>query len=150
MQAANPKIIGNIFRANSSALSNPGGGGGIYCDHSSPFIDSNIFSNNRGYVGGGIYCNFSSSPTITNNRITNNTANAGGAIGCNVYSSPFIMKNAIDSNYASVEGGGIVCFRNSNPEIREKGIDPYPYSFDKQNDAADILKSYENLSEAER
>jgi len=119
---SNPTITGNIIRVNSSGTS-AGGGGGIYCDVSSPVIDSNLFSNNMGYTGGGIYCKYNSSPTITNNEFTNNTGtNSGGAISCSRNSSPIIMDNLMEQNYGGLAGGAIGCYRQSSPEIRGNTI----------------------------
>ncbi|MFC2092744.1 right-handed parallel beta-helix repeat-containing protein [Bacteroidota bacterium] len=120
---SNPTIIGNIIRANNSGTLIYGGGGGIFCNASSPDIDSNIISYNQGYAGAGIYCKNYSSPTIKNNVISNNSAsNSGGGIHCNEESAPLIIKNSILHNYGTEAGGGISCYRSSTPEIRENTI----------------------------
>ncbi|MFC2092741.1 right-handed parallel beta-helix repeat-containing protein [Bacteroidota bacterium] len=116
---SNPTITGNIIRANTGGTAAAGNGGGIYCNASSPIIDSNIISYNQGYVGAGICCISSSSPTITNNEIFNNSAtNSVGGICCHTNSAPLILNNSIQYNYGALGSGGIGCYYDSSPEIR--------------------------------
>jgi len=102
---SSPTIMNNTIRG--SFLDAGGDGGGIYCENSSPTIINNTITNNRTGVGGGIYC-VGSSPTIMNNTITDNSAiRYGGGILCGT-GSPLIANNTITSNSAG-EGGGIYC-----------------------------------------
>jgi len=98
------------------------GGGGIYCRSSSPTITNNIISNNISAAsGGGIYCH-TSSPTIINNTILcNQSGNDGGGIFC-AYSSPSITNNLIKGNYNSYSGGGVFCDYSSSPTITNNTI----------------------------
>lgn len=88
------------------------GGGGIYCDYSSPTImRCNITGNTSLGSGGGIYCN-SSSSMITGCTISNNsTGNRGGGIFC-TYGNPTIVGCTVNGNYA-LQHGGIRCAHNS-------------------------------------
>ena len=88
-------------------------------------LDGFIVTNGSGTVigvytyGGGIYCEHAS-PTITGNTITRNAARWGGGIICD-HASPVISENLITENKAVESmggGGGIYCFRQSSPPIR--------------------------------
>ncbi len=99
-------------------------GGGIYCDHSNPYISKNTITQNLAeWGGGGIYCCYSE-PVITGNTISNNSAYwYGGGIYLSD-SNPKIFGNKIDSNDVSggsAEGGGIYLW-NSNPEMTNNVI----------------------------
>jgi parallel beta-helix repeat protein len=116
---SNPTIRGNIIRVNSAGLSSPAGGGGIFCQYSSPIIDSNIISYNQALAGGGIYCKYNSPAIITNNEVSYNTgSNCGGGIHCNHGANPLIMNNLVKYNHGELAGGGITCHDYSSPEIR--------------------------------
>lgn len=94
------------------------GGGGIFCENSSPTITDNIITNNKARCGGGIVCYQMSSPVITYNIISENTAfDSAGGIACYRGSSPYISYNFITTNIANYGGGGIVCKENSSPTI---------------------------------
>lgn len=89
-----------------------GGGGGIFCEDSSPVISGCIIDDNYSTDdGGGIYCHHSS-PVIMECSITGNTADGknGGGICC-YYSSPTISGCTINENsiQGSWGGGGIFC-----------------------------------------
>jgi len=94
------------------------GGGGIYCDNSSPTLtDCTISGNTANFSGGGIYC-WDSSPTITNCAISGNTANFSGGGGIYCYeSSPTITNCTISGNRADYGGGGIYCEYYSSPTL---------------------------------
>lgn len=92
------------------------GGGGIYCEGSSPTIEGNIIADNFAFdEGGGIYCGeFSSAPIIINNIITANYVYGdmaqGGGICC--WDEVIIVGNTITDNEAFSSrgtGGGISC-----------------------------------------
>jgi hypothetical protein len=68
-----PAIRSNTIFANSAAQ-----GGGIYCDHSSPTINSNIIASSRN--GKGIFCEYESYPVIHYNNVCNNAD--GNFHGC--------------------------------------------------------------------
>ena len=97
-----------------------GGGGGIYCDNSSPTITNCTITDNTGYGlgGGGIYCE-QSNPTITNCKISGNSIYArsqgGGGIYC-YRSNPKISNCTITGNTGDEKGGGIYC-KGSSPTI---------------------------------
>jgi hypothetical protein len=108
-------------RCNSNRVYNePGigdvnlGGGGIYCNNSSPAIISClIMNNNADGSGGGIFCN-KGNPVIYNSIVYDNECSAykdsiwqyGGGIFC-LDSSPAIISCLIESNTAIWSGGGI-------------------------------------------
>ena len=93
-------------------------GGGIYCDRSSPTIDSCIIAGNGArHGGGGIFCYYAS-PLIESCIISENHCNGfsygdGGGIFC-WYSSPTITSCLISDN---LDGGGIFCRGPSSPTI---------------------------------
>ena len=97
----------------------PMGGGGIYCQDSSPTISGNAITHNAADYGGGIACDGFSSPTLSGNTITRNTAAyCGGGVAC-INSSPTLRGNVVAGNaagegHADEEtregcGGGIYC-----------------------------------------
>ena len=86
----------------------PYGGGGIYCNSSSPcLLNVTITDNSAEYYGGGIYCN-SSNPSLTNVTITDNQAKYGGGIYCKLSNSS-LTNVTITGNSAEYSGGGIYC-----------------------------------------
>jgi parallel beta-helix repeat protein len=118
-EGASP-IIGNNKISGNIAIRS--GGGGIYCDYSSPTISNNtIDGNSTNYDGGGIYC-FDSFPIITNNIISGNSAEHGGGIYCYYHSSPTISNNTIVGNNAGYGGGGIYSCMSSSPIISNNVI----------------------------
>ncbi|MHC4944807.1 MAG: right-handed parallel beta-helix repeat-containing protein, partial [Planctomycetota bacterium] len=87
-------------------------GGGIYCKYSSPTISGNIIVGNQvsefGF-GGGIY---GSSPTIQGNIVALNSAlgvnhSGGGGINLGGDDAPVVRNNLIIGNSAGREGGGL-------------------------------------------
>ncbi len=128
---SNATLTNNTLINNTAAFNAADGkGGGIYCNGSSPTIDTNsITLNTAGDAGGGIACEAGSTAVINHNVITSNTAaNSGGGISCDG-SSPSITNQtslgqadgqpgSIDSNTAStLDGGGIYCTNGSIPMI---------------------------------
>jgi len=108
----------------------PEGGGGIFCDASSPIIKENIIRNNEVYSasGAGIFCYGGASPMISDNTITYNICDAespstgGGGIGCFGACSPTIENNTIEHNFHYVMGGGIFCASGGSPIIKGNTI----------------------------
>ena len=87
-------------------------GGAIFCNYSSPIIRNNTISNNTSYLGGGISCyNSDSSHIITNNIISNNSAFSGGGI---YFNGNVTIRNNFISNNSATYGGGISCDNNTN------------------------------------
>jgi parallel beta-helix repeat protein/predicted outer membrane repeat protein len=91
------------------------GGGGIYCENSSPIITDCIIRDNTvsGNGGGGICLNYSS-PTISGCTIINNLVyndENGGGIYCGPTSSTTISNCIIADNGSIFDGngGGIYC-----------------------------------------
>jgi parallel beta-helix repeat protein len=81
-------------------------GGAVYCENSSPTIESNLITDNYAHNGAGIYCEYAD-PIIRNNTLMYDTAQSyGGAILC-LNCSPTIMGNTITHNTAGTNGGGI-------------------------------------------
>ncbi len=97
-----------IIRNNKITKNKDHFGGGIACMYKAcrAKIVENLFIQNEGVVGGGIFI-FDSSPTVLNNRIVDNEASyRGGGIFCK-FANPLIVGNEITDNYAEVNGGGI-------------------------------------------
>ena len=92
------------------------GGGGIYCNSSSPSISNSTISENSADYGGGIYCR-DSSPSISNCTISENSADYGGGIFCWENSNPSISDCIIRENSAGSYGGGITCWDSSSPSV---------------------------------
>jgi len=93
------------------------GGGGMYCNRSSPTITHCTIRNNGavgGYQyhgnGGGVYCAGFSSPTFDSCTIQENSANNGGGVYCDGYSSPQFTNCHISGDSASYKGGGVCCY----------------------------------------
>ncbi|MBL7023179.1 MAG: hypothetical protein ISR90_03875, partial [Candidatus Marinimicrobia bacterium] len=93
------------------------GGGGIYCEYSSPNLENVTISGNSAECsGGGIYCNYSS-PNLANVTISGNSAEwSGGGISCGSFSSPSLENVTISGNSAS-SGGGISSSSSSSPSL---------------------------------
>ncbi|MFH2002027.1 MAG: exo-alpha-sialidase, partial [Planctomycetota bacterium] len=83
-----------------------GGGGGIYCDASSPTIVNNCIVNNWATLGAGIFL-YDSSPIITNNTLYHNMASTSGG-GLYVKNSNPFVRNTIIWNNTAPSGAGIV------------------------------------------
>ncbi|MAE70563.1 MAG: hypothetical protein CME06_08860 [Gemmatimonadetes bacterium] len=84
-----------------------GGGRGIRCSSSSPFVDHcTIAGNSSDDSGGGLYCD-NSSPTLTSCAITGNSAinDGGGLYGRS--SAPTLNNCTIAGNSTSEDGGGL-------------------------------------------
>ena len=92
-----PLIEKNAIINNESV----GLGAGIVCGaHSYPMISENIIIGNSNSAyggGGGFYCN-DSSPTIYKNYICGNSSGYGTGIHCHINSSPNILLNIISGN----------------------------------------------------
>lgn len=103
-------------------------GGRIYCDNSSPIVESCIVSTNVALRGGGIACKESNS-VIVNCIISNNTASltpsswwsrwhdgAGGGIWFSSRNnqSPMLINCIVSGNQASEYGGGICVDRDNS------------------------------------
>jgi signal transduction histidine kinase/DNA-binding response OmpR family regulator len=120
---SNATIKYNSFFDNSTEYTEEQGGGGIYCNESSPWIGENKFFNNRAFVGAGVHCRRYSSPTIINNEFNNNEVyNSCAAICCNLGSNPIIKNNLIRNNHGPFGGGGIGCYNESSPLIENNEI----------------------------
>ncbi|HHE39096.1 MAG TPA: hypothetical protein ENL20_11090, partial [Candidatus Cloacimonetes bacterium] len=97
-------------------------GGGIYCtNHSDPYLQNLLITNNSARSrGGGVYCHFSD-PTLENITISeNNITGYGYGGGINFYhSNPTLINVIISGNsssgsYDGGHGGGMYC-ENSDP-----------------------------------
>jgi hypothetical protein len=110
---SSPTIEGNIIRTGCCMA---GLGGGIYCDGtSSSLIADNIFELNYAQGGGAILCTDSAAPTIINNLFLSNNSLMGGGVFCNLSSSPSIMNSTFTSNGATSAGGAIWVFTSGSP-----------------------------------
>lgn len=103
-----------------------GRGGGIACSGgSAPSVVNAVFVGNRGdYGGGGVYCE-NSSPTLQTVRFEGNKSQGdspgpanGGGVDC-IASSPLISECVFIDNWAMMHGGGVACRDGSNPTLRE-------------------------------
>ena len=95
-----------VKNGNGTALIGDTLGGGIYCNNSSSAaISECIISGNTASNGGGVYCK-DSSLSILNCIILGNTASNGGGI-YSEYSSPNLVNCTIAGNTSSSNGGGI-------------------------------------------
>jgi len=108
-------------------------GGGIFVDHSSPFIEGytngsiNAIQCNSAINGGGIYCYNYATPeiggTYCDNIIYNDASHKGGGMFIDATSLPYLsIKNKFNYNEAD-SGGGIFIdnpdFNLSNQEIKQ-------------------------------
>jgi len=98
------------------------GGGGIYCENSSPTITGNIITGNDiGWdgVGGGIYCIYGS-PLVDSNVISDNAISFHGQ-GCGgicfIVSNAIISNNLIENNRTVESRGGGGGFYDSTPTL---------------------------------
>ena len=104
-------------------------GGGLYLKESDPsyITDGCIISNNIAFYhgGGGIFCDYSS-PEIEDCSIMDNHAlkgtsdlelASGGGIYIGPSTSPKINNSSFKGNISKWQGGGLYCGENSNPEI---------------------------------
>jgi hypothetical protein len=105
------------------------GGGGIYCDASSPTIQYNTITGNTANNAGGVGVLFASKAVITHNTIFENLAHVtpgsiggGGGIAVGFDSDAVVSHNDIYSNTSHKAGGGIACGFDSNPVIKNNTI----------------------------
>ncbi len=106
-------ILSGLTLQNGKMPSVLSGGGGIYCERSSPSITYCIITDNSATLGdtsggGGIHCN-QSSPSISHCTITNNSAWDGGGIYCTNFSFPIIKHCLFYGNFSEYTGGAIFC-----------------------------------------
>jgi parallel beta-helix repeat protein len=116
-------VLDGFTLTNGSGIYDPSWGfvgGGIYCFFSTPTISNNMIVDCSVQYGGGIYCEYAS-PEIANNTITGNWAWLGGGIYCSYDSSPWISKNDINGNIAQKGGAVYICI-GSNPSISNNMI----------------------------
>jgi len=118
---SSPQIEHNNIQNNTAYYSDGGLGGGIYLDNVSgtPHILYNTISyNDARNCGGGIYCSHSSPVVNSNANISNNKAEINGGGIFILDCSPQIKDNRICDNLAFSFGGGIfVMGESSEPEI---------------------------------
>ena len=69
-------------------------------------------------IGGGVFCDSSSSPTIHACVLRGNYARLGAGIFCAHDSNPLLDSLLFESNVSSDEGGGLVCFE-ADPALNE-------------------------------
>jgi parallel beta-helix repeat protein/predicted outer membrane repeat protein len=100
---------------------NPGIGGGMFNDHSSPTVTNCAFSANTAGWGGGMFNDYST-PIVTDCIFSNNSGNSGSAMFNNAgggmfnnHSSPMVI-DCIFSNNSADFGGGI-CNSDSSPMV---------------------------------
>jgi hypothetical protein len=85
------------------------GGGGMFCQNTSPTVENCIFSNNSANSRGGAMYNVTGSPIVTNCLFSNNSADVGGGM-FNLSSSPTVTNCTFSGNSAN-DGAGMF---NSN------------------------------------
>ena len=102
-------------------------GGGIYIDHASPHIKSNIIDNNyASHRGGGIYKKKGRGediPSLFESNIIKNNSVCGSCYGGGIYinlASTVLYQNEITGNSAN-KGGGMYIIQ-ANPEIIDNKI----------------------------
>lgn len=105
------------------------GGGGIYCDGSSPTIQYNTITGNTANNAGGVGALYASHAVITHNSIFENLADVppgrrggGGGIAVAFDSDAVVSHNDIYSNTSHKAGGGIACGFDANPVIKNNTI----------------------------
>lgn len=94
-----------------------GWGAGIYCESSSPTIQSCMILSGYAHSGGGIACYSNASPLIKNCLLELNVAEYGGGFYCNFASFPEITNCSSVGSFALYSGGGIYCANSSWPNI---------------------------------
>jgi len=94
------------------------GGGGMFNGRgSSPALANCTFSENRAFVGGGIY-NYWNSPTLTNCTFSSNTARySGGGMYNHWYSSPTLTNCIFSGNSADYYWGGGMWNCGARPRV---------------------------------
>ncbi len=131
------------------------GGGGIYCNESSPEIMSvTIQGNSHAFIGiggGGIFCTNSSNPRLFNVLIHHNNANSGGGIYCENNSNPHLVNTTVTGNSAGASGGGIVCKNNSKPILVNTILwnnNPQEIYFENSGSANSITVAYSDIQDS--
>jgi hypothetical protein len=87
-------------------------GGGIYVDHSSPFLDHNTFTGNKAQYGGAVF-NASAMPQIRNCIFSSDTATQSGGAVFDSLSSPLLINCLLYSNVADSFGGAYYSYGSS-------------------------------------
>jgi predicted outer membrane repeat protein len=123
-RASSPRLENVVFSGNDAGYF--GIGGGMSCiEGSAPALVNVVFVENFGaYGGGGIYCE-DSSPTLEAVRFDGNKSTGtsppfpgGGGLYCYA-SSPLLSECVFLNNWAMSYGGGLACRSGSNPVLRE-------------------------------
>lgn len=91
-------------------------GGGVYLENSGARLRGCVIENNGARFGGGIYV-LNSIPEITNCTIRNNRAWEGGGVYLRFQAAALMQNNLIYDNIATVSGGGISIYEQSQPHI---------------------------------
>lgn len=97
-------VSGNVISQNNAYE-----GGGVWLAYNCDLSQNEIFQNESGSLGGGVYCKYLYSD-IVDNTIYNNKSRKGAGIAI-VDGVPEIRFNEIRSNVAELEGGGIYSFQ---------------------------------------
>jgi len=138
--------------------SEPGAGGGIMINNSSPTISGNIIRWNivdSDNGGGGIFLAHLASPLIENNTIDGNQAGFGGGIYVGYNSSPTIRNNSIENNSVEIHrGGGIFVSGSSSPTIQDNSLSDNSSQFGGgicivENSSGEISNNYFTLNTAQ-
>lgn len=114
---SSPSITYCIITGNSATYGYSSGGGGIHCNQSSPIISHCIISNNSAWDGGGIYCTDFSFPIITHCTIYGNSSVNTGGAIFCNQSFPCITNCTVTDNSTEGVGGAIFCTGSSMPYI---------------------------------
>ena len=103
------------------------GGGGLWCERSSPRVTNCRLSHNDGANGGGMWCTDGSNPYVTNCEFTENIALGGGGVSLHS-SSPTFTDCTFTGNSVFGGGGGMVCISSSPMLVRCTFSENYNYS----------------------
>ena len=98
-------------------------GGGVYSSCIDPVIEESDISWNVGAYSGGGLCCYSSSPSITACIIDGNEAQNGAGIYMHESDASIIQQTKIRCNISERYGGGIYCYTNAHPIIKQCRIE---------------------------
>ncbi len=92
-------------------------GGGMLLMESPNYSKSNLFGNNSGREGGGVYTSGNASPHLSDNYFTSNNAIDGGGMHISNGNCPDLHENKFSSNNAADYGGAIyITGTGTNPQ----------------------------------
>ena len=117
LRGSSPYVVGNVFEDQLGYL-----GSGLYAYQGSrPVVAHNVFRRCEGYLGGAVAAYVDCDLLLWNNVFCDNVGVSGGAILC-MQSAPVIVGNTIVANRAGAKGGSAIYTGDEAPALVERNV----------------------------